>query len=229
MVKCFLCDDKKITSNDVTQPFQPLKMAILFSGRIHGFNETFEHNNQYIIKDNAVDYYLSHSINDKDSEEDLLKFQHLYNPVVLLNTKITYVNVSKYVKRPETNAHSVMCMFSHRKNVWDEMEKKGNTYGIYISNRVDNLVEGELDLKYFTNMKDNEIYVPEGNDWRMGINDQFAVGNFKSMKIYMSLINELYNMLNDGVVLHPETLLKNYLQRKNINIVRFPLQYKIIK
>ena len=43
----------------------------------------------------------------------------------------------------------------------------------------------------------------------------------------MSLYDEIIDMLNEGTIIHPETLLLTYLNRKSMNIQRFPYLYKI--
>ena len=61
------------------------------------------------------------------------------------------------------------------------------------------------------------------------MNDQFAIGNFKAMETYMSLYDEIIDMLNEGIILHPETLLLTYLNRNSMNIQRFYYLYSLKK
>jgi hypothetical protein len=48
-----------------------MKIAILYSGRILNYDKYYANLQKYIVKDNDVDYYLSHS---KELNEDLSGF-----------------------------------------------------------------------------------------------------------------------------------------------------------
>jgi beta-1,4-mannosyl-glycoprotein beta-1,4-N-acetylglucosaminyltransferase len=60
-----------------------------------------------------------------------------------------------------------------------------------------------------------------------GINDQFAIGNYDNISVYLRLYEVFFDMLDNGALLHPETMLLHYLIKKNIQIQRFNMIYNI--
>lgn len=71
----------------------------------------------------------------------------------------------------------------------------------------------------------SDINIPEGEDWLGGINDQFAVGTSKGIDIYSNLFNEFHNFQH--LDFHPETIFRNYLESKGIDIHRFQFNVRI--
>ena len=152
------------------------------------------------------------------------------------NDEIVYPDVSNYPKHKLTTRHNTMCMYFNRKRVFEDlkkyMEEKGEQYDLYISCRVDSYNIPEMNYDLFQDCTDKDIYIPylpEGVTLDCGMNDQFAIGNFKAMETYMSLYDEIIDMLNEGRILHPETLLLTYLNRKSMNIQRFYYLYSLKK
>ena len=212
-----------------------MRIAVLFSGRVDGYISNYESLFKGLLKGQEADFFLSHS---PELQEDLDGFKKMFNPKILNNDEIVYPDVSNY--RQSTNVHNTMCMFFNRKRVFEDlkkyMEEKGEQYDLYISCRVDSYNIAEMNYDLFQDCTDKEIYIPylpvsspEGvlGDYG-GINDQFAIGDFKAMETYMSLYDEIIDMLNKGTILHPETLLLTYLNRKSMNIKRFIYLYRII-
>jgi len=80
----------------------------------------------------------------------------------------------------------------------------------------DVLVLDSLKAEYFSNIKDNEILLP--NFAKYPINDRFAIGHSKIMEIYGNRYLQLYDYsLNNKI--HSESYL-NYILRKNGVIYR---------
>jgi hypothetical protein len=73
----------------------------------------------------------------------------------------------------------------------------------------------------------NTIYHPKKHIFN-GINDQIALGDYESMKIYCDLYNHLENyVVNDHCAFHPETLLHFHLKKQNISIKTFDFDYEL--
>lgn len=70
------------------------------------------------------------------------------------------------------------------------------------------------------------LCIPSGNDWYDGINDQFAVGSSGSMDVYCDLYNS-FSMIRH-IPYHPESMLREYLTIRNIDISRFDFDIGII-
>ena len=204
-----------------------MRIAVLFSGRVAGYSSNYESLFKGLLKGQEVYFFLSHS---PELQEDLEGFKLLFNPKILNNDEIVYPDVSNYPKKEDgkTNKHNTMCMFFNRKRVFEDlkkyMEETGEQYDLYISCRVDSYNISKINYDLFQDCTDKDIYIPYSGD---GINDRFAIGNFKAMETYMSLYDEIIDMLNEGTIIHPETLLLTYLNRKSMNIQRFPYLYKI--
>ena len=159
------------------------------------------------------------------SEEDLNNFIKLYNPVSCINDKIVFnCDYSKYTITHETVVHNMVCHFINKKRVFSLLEKhieKNNiSYDIILSLRVDIILKNKFDFK-----NEDCIYIPIGCDYRNGINDQIAYGNFDVMKKYNNIYDNMINLLEDGCLLHPETLNRENI--KSLNINRFDLNYRL--
>uniref|UniRef100_A0A6C0HDE5 Glycosyltransferase n=1 Tax=viral metagenome TaxID=1070528 RepID=A0A6C0HDE5_9ZZZZ len=208
-----------------------MRIAILFSGRIQQFERCYYNILKYIkINDNnEIDFFLSHS---PDLNEDLESFKKIFKPKLMINEPITYFDHTKYPKYCHYQGHNTMCMFINRLRVFKLLETFINTtptsYDLVISYRTETILNKNLNFQWFNQLNENTIYIPEGNDWWGGLNDQLAFGTYDSMKIYLSLYEELKQMLDNGCVFHPETILRHYLNIKNINVIRIPLEYKLV-
>tara|TARA_B110000238_G_C15933946_1_gene356002 strand:+ start:40 stop:717 length:678 start_codon:yes stop_codon:yes gene_type:complete len=68
--------------------------------------------------------------------------------------------------------------------------------------------------------KEDTLYIPKGWDWEGGYNDLFAIGDSKTMNYYSNAFYHLSGLLDEGYMLHPEFLLKQYLDKASFNIER---------
>lgn len=76
--------------------------------------------------------------------------------------------------------------------------------------------------KLFLDEIDGNLVIPYGPDWK-GMNDQFAIGDSKSMDYYCKIYKNLENLQH--VQFHPETLMMEHLS--NINVQRIKFDVKI--
>jgi len=207
-----------------------MKIAILFSGRINDNLEQYENIMKNLVMNNDVDFFISYPINtNKDIIQNVV---NLYNPKKIIENDEIYFNINKYEKKYETIAHNVMCMYLSRKKLNDAfktyVEENNINYDIVIATRIDLIFEKNIELnELIENIEKNELCIPNPKkDWG-GINDQFAIGNFYTVTEYLNVYNSLFELLESGIILHPETLLLEYLNRIKIKVVRFELEYKI--
>lgn len=98
--------------------------------------------------------------------------------------------------------------------------KKG--YDVYVICRPDIRFSGPITFEVVP----GKIYIPEGNDYRDGINDQFAFGDYEAMKWYCDLINHYREYFNEGLIFHPETYLKRHLGSM---VIRIPQSNEIVR
>ncbi len=198
-----------------------MKIAVLFAGRVRGFEDCIESQKKFIFKNHDVDIYLAHNANNVG--DDLELFQKLYNVKKIESIKIDLEPYLKYRAHYEiTNSANVISMF---KCIYEAFQLIPNEYDIVIYMRADEILSSSIE---FEKLPDNAVFIPEGNDYERGINDQFAFGNYESMKKYCSLFENLTDYLdNKGVIFHPESLVKFHLEYQKLNIVRFPLIYTL--
>lgn len=203
-----------------------MRVAILFSGRIKHYRENYDNILSNIIQNNQVDIFLSHS---PELNEDLEDFIRLYKPIIVLNDKIGYFDYTKYPKRDKNQGHNTMCMFVNRLRVFqllrNYMKEKNVFYDAILSYRLDIIAQDKID---WSEIDSNTLYIPAKNDYG-GINDQIAYGSINVMKKYMTIYNDLNNILEDGCIFHPESLLKKYLEKCRLIIERIRFRYEITR
>lgn len=220
-----------------------MRIALLFSGRIKGYDIIYDKLFNNMLKNNIVDFYLSTSPELNPNIDD---FINLYKPVKIINEYITYKDVSNYPKSIETNPHTCMSMFINRyrlKKMLNEYITSNNIkYDLVISYRCDLLQLCDINLQELKNNlnSDKDIYIPSGCDYygimfppgyerTGGINDQMAIGSVESINMYLNLYEKIYEMLDSNNVIHPETLLLNYIKSINLNVKRFDTKLEIYR
>ena len=206
-----------------------MHIAVLVYGRLNKCVEHYNNIIQHLGKDNHIDFFLS---SDNPSDSLLNEFIRLYNPILFNNDPIEYdYELGKYPgKRIETNIHNMTCHFINKNRVFMLLEEYMNgesvNYDVVISLRIDCIYNTKFD---FTNLEENTIYIPSGNDFRENaINDQIAYGKVDVMKIYNS-INAKYLLDKELAIPHPETLNLANITLNNLIIKRVNLQYSIKK
>lgn len=193
-----------------------MKIAILYSGRILNYDTYYNNLQKYIVKNNNVDYFLSHS---KELGEDLSGFINLYQPKVLIDENIDYHG-------PSPPHYNGMCMFYNRYRLFKAFKKycqdNDVNYEIVIVYRLDVLALSEIKFDYMKQFDDNTIYVPNILQ-SQGINDFMAIGNMNSIEKYCDLFANYKKLLYvSGNSDSNEFLLKIYLHGVNIKILFFP-------
>lgn len=128
-------------------------------------------------------------------------------------------------KRDETNIANVLSMNLARKLLLEHLEKISPQFNqadtIFIYLRTDSCLTGRIDLNQYANevLHRDVMYVPLGGNWHQGWSDQFAIGNYKTMRIYLSLYDSIRAYYaNDRVEFHPETLLKHHLKTNSVEV-----------
>lgn len=242
---------KSIISNDSTQceynvHFEKkniMQIAICITGRLNDDIEQYN-NLIYMITNNKetkyeIDFFVSYA---KKSEQQVIdNFIKLYQPKDMMQNDEEYFDISKYTKGNYTIPHNTLCMYLNKKNVSNMLKKYIEThnikYNIIISTRIDLCYNSVINYDMLKTPIDNNILCipsPEydhgdiiGNTRWFGINDQIAYGNYDTMIKYLETYDSLYDMLENGIILHPETLLFNYLKKIKMELFRFPFSYYI--
>jgi len=214
-----------------------MRIAILFSGRIRRYRKHYTNFLATIVQDHEADFFLSHS---PVLDEDLEDFARIYKPKIINNEPIQLsTDYSGLIMHPLTNMNNFLSMWYNRKRVFEDFDKYAKStqthYDVVLSLRVDSEQEEMLMIEEImrdymrTEAKEstaNTVFIPTDHDWD-GINDQMAFGDHESMRTYMYLNDDIWPLMREQPHFGPETILAEYLFKKNMNVWRFPFQYKL--
>jgi hypothetical protein len=92
-------------------------------------------------------------------------------------------------------------------------------YDFYVRIRPDMKFNGTLNFADYE-PKENTVYIPKGMDYR-GINDQFAFGDYDSMRKYFSVYLNCEELFAEGHLFNSEVYHLANLNKLGVNIVRF--------
>lgn len=108
-------------------------------------------------------------------------------------------------------------------------------YDYYIRCRPDVLFVNDIDISYIiSSLEANNIdmWVPHCYDvdnWKNILNDQFAVCNLKSFKMYAGIVNQLKELVDQTKSFYPEGLLGASAKNNNIKVERGNIKMALIK
>lgn len=156
-------------------------------------------------------------IEDYELKKD--EFQKVYDSLSLLPFQEGGCIIPRYDIGPISMHYSI-----HKSNqLKSDYEKENNiVFDKVIRMRFDSDFEGK---QLYLNNLPNCLNVPEGEDWCGGINDQFALGSSLAMDIYSDFYNHMTQIHNSPY--HPETMLRRYLEMRNVSINRFDFPVRI--
>ena len=189
-----------------------MKILFLFSGSLRTFEENINTLEQIINKIN-IDYDL-YMYNSDDAEtiynnvNTSIKLSMIEKTKVLVNDKIIKINLEKYkniYNISEIKIINTIKQWYKLKVLFDYVKKED--YDIIVRIRPDiNIVDISENIENLSNIlkniKKDNIYIPLKNDIydnkifdKLGkynsINDQFAMGDYETMKIYSNFYNYL--------------------------------------
>lgn len=192
-----------------------MKSALILSGDLRNFRDCFSSLESNVLNYNQIDVYMHCYDCDEVNEAE-----SLYRPKKMVVDKrddnICQISKSCFEnKAPETDPHSMFCMWKNVKKSFDLMEE-----------RYDVVLKTRYDVKYCSPLKLNEfdthfLWVPEGGDWRGGLFDMMSFSSHDNMRGYCSLIDSLNKYSEAGVPCHPEIMLKYHVQNSKIALSRF--------
>lgn len=128
-------------------------------------------------------------------------------------------------KAPETEPENTMNMWANMMEAW---RRAPIGYDCYVRNRYDIVFSGPIDFSKYE-MAADKVYIPVGQDYREGVNDQFAFGSFYAMCQYFAVFKYHEELFNAGKTFHSESYLKHTLDLRGIQIVRIPQTNTIIR
>jgi hypothetical protein len=207
-----------------------MRVAILFSGRINNNIDKYNNYINKLVQNNSVDLFVCHSKTDR--KDIITDFIELYKPKKIIENNETFIDLTDYPRVYGTRIYNVLYMFENRLTLFktfnDYVIENNVDYDIIISTRADIWLYNTIDFGSLKNFVDNEMLcIPNTKLDSGGINDQMAIGNYNTISIYLQLYTSFFDILKSGVILHPETILANYLNSIKQNIMRFEIDYEI--
>lgn len=235
-----------------------MKVALVFSGHLRGFEKTFQSIEKSILKPFSPDvfFHLWDSIGvptakgntDRNflvqkSGEKVETIQSLYNPKeVVIEEDITpqFIQAADHIPIPADQRKWVPdhlgCRLSMFYKIYKgnllrkEYEEKNNIkYDLIIRCRTDLLFTTELKPHLFQD--ENCLYSPIiGKYLKGGINDQFAIAHPSIMDTYCSLYPDLLSYMEKSVTVpRPEAYLGYHLKKNKIKIKHMNIMYYICR
>jgi hypothetical protein len=117
-------------------------------------------------------------------------------------------------------------------NMWYNMHKAFQDappwYQCYVRMRYDIVMDAPVNFEDYP-MECRTVYIPSGQDYRDGVNDQMAFGSHYAMTQYFAVIEDYPEHFAVGKMFHSESYLKYTLENRGINIVRIPQTNTIIR
>lgn len=204
-----------------------MNIAILYSGLpINNFSDFLSNHKNFIFTDNHnIDTYISTYITDSNSIEYIQKIIALLNPKKIniesfedvknniLDQYIQYIIKNKFTR--DCRPINALSMFYKIKKCFSLLSDIN--YDIIIRTRFDIKFDSKINLEI-----NHNINVPKCGDFRGGLLDMFAYGNYHIMKLYCSLFDHIEQYMKEGIIFHPESILRYHCLKQDIKINRFP-------
>lgn len=141
-----------------------------------------------------------------------------------------YETIYDFKRYNETSPSKVIGMFSSLEESFRLFEahtiKSIKDYDLLVRSRADIIFLEPFNIDDLPILS-REVWIPEGRDYRNGLNDQLAIGGPSAMRIYFESISQMKEYLERGGIMHPEVFLKTALENNHLIIKRFSLNYKL--
>lgn len=128
-------------------------------------------------------------------------------------------------KAPETWPENTMNMWH---NMYYAFLLAPMGMDVYVRIRYDIFLEGAVDFSQYE-YPDDRVYIPIGNDFRDGVNDQFAFGSYAAMTRYFRIYLDHWLYFKEGKQFHSESYLKYNLDFHGVAIERLPFSNRIVR
>lgn len=189
-----------------------MSKMIIYSGFIRTWEQVKENHEQNILEEgDDIIFYTDKNPEYTKKNRFIELFPQIqdYSPAILIN------------HAPETAILNALNQWNNRKTAFELITTFRD---VCVITRADIKFSGKID---FSKVEEGKIYIPRGNDYRDGVNDQFAFGNYEAINQYCGLYNNWKKFFNEGLQFHPETYLKRQL--RGLEIVRIPQTNQIIR
>ena len=196
-----------------------MKVCLLLSGGMRTATETFTSFKSNLLERYDTDVFIS-TWNCHNVYESI----DLFNPISfdVENYEAGFQSkwetlVTHNQDKLETNANLVSMISMWYKTLRVNQLRTqyenlmGFKYDLIIKTRPDIKIEEPINL-----IQSSNLSIPYGWDWSGGINDLMAWGNQSNMQMYCELFYMFIELANSMNKINPETMLRQYLNIKNI-------------
>jgi hypothetical protein len=202
-----------------------LKVAVFFSGRVQGYEDSYKFLKNFIDKYNMDVFCSINSEFDQYHQDFVKNFKcKKYNFELFKQGNF----MLKPLIREFNNTNNGLSMFYNHRKCMDMILK----YQLESNLRYDVVVYMRADIlpttrNGFSLVLDDYLHVPAGADWD-GLNDQIAYGSVEIMNRYCDLFYYVETYCNQlGCPPYPERLLKFHVNYLHIPVKRFQFSYTL--
>lgn len=187
-----------------------MKVAILFSGQVRDGVKYIKDVQNFIINGLNPDVYI-----------------HSYQCEYISEIEDAYQPICSIWENPETThdvPHDQLIMYRNRSAVETKVDNMLNMWRkrqlafSMLKREYERIIVARFDAysseTFVPYINKTEIVVPSCGNWSYGLNDMFASGPFEKMQYYCNLISYLPLYLKQGILFHPETMLRFHLDRR---------------
>jgi hypothetical protein len=203
------------------------KIAVYFSGRCNAYDLCLENLKNTFYNYYDIDFFWS--IDEDEETPYYAKFKQIMKPKDTNYHRVDKKIVDVVISSLETRQRNTLSMFYHNYRCTQMIEnyKTKNNINYYAIVRFRAEIISDNNFILQDNLLDNTIYIPNGYNYR-GVSDRIAYGTFNSMKIYGELFIYIANyVFSRYAIYNPEYLVMFHINDKNMNLIRFPYDFKL--
>ena len=221
----------------------PPKVAIVFLGRIKGYEEVQDKLKHLKDKYNATVFCSLNKKNKTPYIEDFCKLMNIPDERLRLEksppppeyiNKITIATEALGKWGDGIALNNIHGTFYHMQQAYKMIESYQNAnamkFDIVLFYRAD--IDAENELIFNNPIEKATLYVPltEPSCDHSGVCAQCYYGDFDTMKAVLNLIDSVEDMcVNKGIVYNNELLLKHHMENNKIQVKHFPYQFKLLE
>jgi hypothetical protein len=200
-----------------------MKVCLLLSGGMRNATETFTSFKSNILERYNTDVFIStwncHNVYESINLFNPISFDVENYEAGFQSKWETLVNHNQHKLETNANLVSMISMWYKTLRV-NQLRTQyenlmGFKYDLIIKTRPDIKIEEPINLIQSPNLS-----IPYGWDWSGGINDLMAWGNQSNIQMYCELFYMFNTLANYMDKINPETMLREYLNIKNIKTER---------
>jgi len=196
-----------------------MKVALLLTGGLRNYKDTFSSFEHYILKDLNPDVFFYGVENVEGVEKNITDFDNLYNPKeAIINNKQFYNDLTVDINYIKSSYFSFFNVSECNKLRLKYQEENNFEYDIVIRCRLDTFW-----FRYITKdellLAENNLVIPK--EWcfkevhEKSLSDIFTITNNSLMNQYSNIFYNIDSYCKE-VKFHPETLMGLHIYKNNI-------------